>query len=123
MSLRALQGYEEALGPKHTSTLDTVNKLGLLYKDQGKLKEAEAMYLRALQGKEDAFDTEAIARYKPGLNTMWSLGKLYRALEDFTQAEAMYTRAFDDLFGPSCMQSRTLRSALTLLDPPKGNIN
>jgi hypothetical protein len=28
---RALQGYEEALGPKHTSTLGTVNNLGLLY--------------------------------------------------------------------------------------------
>lgn len=34
---RALRGYEEALGPKHTSTLDTVNNLGLLYADQGKL--------------------------------------------------------------------------------------
>ena len=44
----ALQGYEEALGPKHTSTLDTVDNLGILYKTQGKLAEAEAMYIRAL---------------------------------------------------------------------------
>jgi hypothetical protein len=40
----ALQGREEALGPKHTSTLETVNNLGTLYKNQGKLVEAEAMY-------------------------------------------------------------------------------
>ncbi len=38
------------LEPKHTSTLDTVNNLGNLYKDRGKLKEAEAMYVWALQG-------------------------------------------------------------------------
>ena len=43
MYTRALQGKEEALGPKHTSTLDTVHNLGMLYKDQGKLAEAEAM--------------------------------------------------------------------------------
>jgi hypothetical protein len=43
---RALAGREKALGPEHTSTLDTVNNLGLLYADQGKLAEAEAMYER-----------------------------------------------------------------------------
>ena len=32
----ALQDHEEALGPNHTSTLSTVNNLGLLYADQGK---------------------------------------------------------------------------------------
>ena len=36
---RALEGYEKALGPEHTSTLDTVNNLGLLYADQGELAE------------------------------------------------------------------------------------
>ena len=33
MYIRALQGYEEALGLKHTSTLQTVNNLGALYTD------------------------------------------------------------------------------------------
>ncbi|KAF2195732.1 hypothetical protein K469DRAFT_699339 [Zopfia rhizophila CBS 207.26] len=51
---RALRGYEEALGPKHTSTLNTVNNLGALYADQGKLTEAEKMYERALRGYKDA---------------------------------------------------------------------
>jgi hypothetical protein len=36
------------------STLDTVNNLGILYVDQGRLEEAEAMYQRVLQGKEEA---------------------------------------------------------------------
>jgi len=44
MYRRALEGYEKALGPEHTSTLNTVNNLGLLYTNQGKVVEAEAMY-------------------------------------------------------------------------------
>ena len=54
MYRRALQGKEKAWGAEHTSTLDTVNNLGLLYADQGKLVEAEQMYRRALQGYEKA---------------------------------------------------------------------
>jgi tetratricopeptide (TPR) repeat protein len=54
MYSRALRGREEALGPDHTSTLDTVHNLGNLYSDQGKLAEAEKMYSRALQGCEEA---------------------------------------------------------------------
>jgi tetratricopeptide (TPR) repeat protein len=54
MYIRALRGKEEAWGPKHTSTLDTVNNLGILYKNQGKMKEAEEMYLRALNGYTEA---------------------------------------------------------------------
>jgi len=50
-SARALAGKEKALGPNHTSTLDAV---GLLYRAQGKLAEAEQMYVRALARKEKA---------------------------------------------------------------------
>ena len=46
MYLRALQEKEKALGAEHTSTLDTVNNLGNLCNNQGKMAEAEAMYLR-----------------------------------------------------------------------------
>ena len=31
MYLRALQGYEKALGAEHTSTLNAVSYLGILY--------------------------------------------------------------------------------------------
>jgi hypothetical protein len=39
MYLRVLGGYEKALGPDHTSTLDSVHNLGNLYRGQGKLAE------------------------------------------------------------------------------------
>ena len=48
----ALTGYEKALGPEHTSTLNTVNNLGNLYHKQGRLKDAEIIYNRALAGFE-----------------------------------------------------------------------
>jgi lipopolysaccharide biosynthesis regulator YciM len=43
MLQRVLAGYEKALGRDHTSTLDTVHSLGNLYRDQGKLDQAEQM--------------------------------------------------------------------------------
>jgi tetratricopeptide (TPR) repeat protein len=54
-----LDGYEKAWGPEHTSTLDTVNNLGNLYANQGKLAEAEAMYQRALDGYEKTLGPQA----------------------------------------------------------------
>jgi tetratricopeptide (TPR) repeat protein len=48
---RALQGYEKAWGPEHTSTLDTVKNLGILYKNLGQLDEAEKMYQRELRAQ------------------------------------------------------------------------
>jgi len=51
----ALADYEKAWGPEHTSTLDTVNNLGMLYRHQGRHNDAEMMYNRALAGKEKAW--------------------------------------------------------------------
>ena len=54
MYVRALAGYETALRPDHKSTLDTINNLGRLYHNQGKLVGAEQMYVRALAGNQTA---------------------------------------------------------------------
>ena len=55
---RALAGYEKALGPEHTSTLDTANNFGNLYRIQGRFDDAERMYIRALAGFEKAWGPE-----------------------------------------------------------------
>jgi tetratricopeptide (TPR) repeat protein len=86
---RALQGYEKAWGAEHTSTLDTVNNLGLLYADQGRLAEAEAMYVRALRGYEKALGAE----HTDALMTVNNLGLLYADQGKLAEAEAMYVRA------------------------------
>jgi tetratricopeptide (TPR) repeat protein len=89
MYIRALQGHEEALGPKHTSTLNTVNSLANLYSDQGKLAEAEEMYIRALQGKEEALGPKHIST----LNTVNNLANLYFNRGKLAEAEEMYIQA------------------------------
>src|SRR5437764_1428619 len=122
MYMRALQGYKEALGSKHTSTLHTVNNLGLLYADQGKLGEAEKMYMRALQGYEEALGMENVDRYIPALNTIWGLGNLFQAQKDLVQAKQMFQRAltgFQDVIGASCVESQKLGRALASLDAQK----
>ncbi|KAH0359992.1 purine and uridine phosphorylase, partial [Aureobasidium melanogenum] len=86
---RALAGYEKALGPEHTSTLGTVNNLGLLYADQGKLAEAEDMYERALAVYEKALGPE----HTSTLSTLNNLGNLYRNQGRLVEAEDMYERA------------------------------
>ena len=124
MYQRALQGYEKAWGPDHTSTLDTVNNLGLLYKSQCKLDEAEKMYQRALQGYEKALGLEDITRHRPALNTMWNLGDLFAAQGHLDEAKEMYSRArtgFQVLQGPSSDVCQQLDLSISSLDPMKGN--
>ena len=58
MYLRALAGYEKALGPGYTLTLDTVNSLGVLYWKQDRLHEAEQMLLRALAERKKALGSD-----------------------------------------------------------------
>ena len=56
-----------------TSTLRMAHNLGLRYKNQGKMVEAETMYLRALQGKEKAWGVE----HTSTLDMVHSLDILY----------------------------------------------
>ncbi|KAH8794724.1 hypothetical protein BGZ57DRAFT_1012390 [Hyaloscypha finlandica] len=96
---RALQGYEEALGPDHISTLNAVNNLGVLYTNQGKLAKAEEMYIRALQGKEEALGPDHIST----LNAVNNLGILYTNQGKLAKAEEMYIRALqgcEEALGP-----------------------
>jgi tetratricopeptide (TPR) repeat protein len=77
MYIWALWGKEEALRPDHTSTLNTVNNLGLLYADQGKLAEAEKMYIRALWGYKDALSLKLMSSYLLALKTLFAFSDLF----------------------------------------------
>jgi hypothetical protein len=73
MYIQALRGKEEALGPDYTLTLDTVQNLGTLYKDQGRLAEAEKMCIRALRGRGETLGPD----HTSTLSTVNNLGLLY----------------------------------------------
>jgi tetratricopeptide (TPR) repeat protein len=99
MYVRALAGWEKALGPDHTSTLVTVNNIGLLYSNQGKLAEAEQMYVRALAGYEKASLSHTIT----ALTAVRNLGVLYRDQVKMEQAKKMFQRAIlgrEKVLGP-----------------------
>jgi tetratricopeptide (TPR) repeat protein len=83
MYVRALAGYEKALGPDHTSTLSTVNNLGGL---QGKYEQAEEMHRQALRLRETVLGKEHPY-------TLASMNNLANVLSDqgkYEQAEEMY---------------------------------
>ncbi|SLM38232.1 nb-arc and tpr domain protein, partial [Lasallia pustulata] len=73
------------------NALNAVHKLGILYADQGKMAEAEAMYRRALEGKEKALGPE----HPSTLDTVHHLGNLYADQGKMAEAEAMYRRALE----------------------------
>jgi hypothetical protein len=70
-------------------TLSTLNNLGLLYADQGKMVETEEMYMRALRGREKAWGFE----HTSTLDTVNNLGKLYKEQGGMVEVEEMYVRA------------------------------
>jgi tetratricopeptide (TPR) repeat protein len=73
--------------------------LGNLYSDQGKMQEAEEMYLRALRGKEKAWGPD----HTSTLDTINNLGNLYSDQGKMQEAEEMYLRAlrgYEKAIGP-----------------------
>ena len=104
MYQRALEGYEKALRSDHTSTLNIVNNLCLLYADQGKPGEAEKIYQRALEGNEKALGSD----HTLTLNTVNNLGLLYADQGNLGEAEKMYQRAlegYEKALGPDIAAS------------------
>ena len=81
------------------STLNAVNNLGSLYRDQGRLMEAESMYQRALLGKKKTLGPE----HTSTLDTVNNLGLLWNNQGKLKEAEAMYQCAlagYEKTWGP-----------------------
>jgi tetratricopeptide (TPR) repeat protein len=76
-------------GEKQETVLDAIHFLGDLYRDQGKLDEAEQMYERALRGYEEALGPT----HTSTLDTVSNLGLLYYKQGRLDEAEQMYERA------------------------------
>ncbi|KAJ5536988.1 Pfs NB-ARC and TPR domain protein [Penicillium frequentans] len=63
-----------------------MNNLSLLYSNQGKLKEAEEIYQRALAGREKALSPD----HTSTLDTINNLSILYSDQGKLKEAEEMY---------------------------------
>ena len=90
------------------------HELGMLYSDQGKIKEAEDMYLWALAGYEKAWGPE----HTSTLITVNNLGALYKNQGKMKEAEDMYLRALtgkEKAWGPEHKHALDTRYNLGLL--------
>jgi tetratricopeptide (TPR) repeat protein len=67
------QGLKSNLLSSDISIWDILHSLGILYRNQGKLKKAEAMYQQGLAGYEKALGPD----HTLTLNTINNLGSLY----------------------------------------------
>ncbi|KAF2259110.1 HET-domain-containing protein [Lojkania enalia] len=105
-----------------------LDMLGVLYADQGKLAEAEAMYSklaeaeamysRALQGYEEALSPQLLPSYLPALNTMFAFGDLFSQTDRKDLAKAMYSQAlsgYTSIQGPSSKSCQQLKDRLHTL--------
>ncbi|KAK5087751.1 hypothetical protein LTR05_001966 [Lithohypha guttulata] len=121
MYVRALAGKEKALEAGHTSILDTVNNLGLLYMDQGKLDKAEQMHVRALAGRETALGPD----HTSTLDTVNNLGVLYMDQGKLDEVEQMYIRAlagYETALGPDHTSTLATVRNLGLLRERQGRL-
>ncbi|KAL8762032.1 MAG: hypothetical protein Q9194_007619, partial [Teloschistes cf. exilis] len=71
--------------------MDDIYRIGYLDSMMGRLKEAEAMYIRALEGYEKA----GVAEHTSTLDTVNNLAVLYFDQGKMAEAEEMYMRALD----------------------------
>lgn len=85
---KALSNAEEALGPEHPLTLESVQNLGVLYKVQGRYEEAEPLYKRSVAGTEKALGPE----HSGTLTSINNLAVLYEAQGRHDEAEPLYKR-------------------------------
>lgn len=89
-------------------------KLGNLYINQGKLAEAENMYIQALEGKEEVLGRD----HRSTLYTVYNLGRLYIDQGKLAKAEKMYIRTlqgYEETFGPNHRETLDMVSNLGVL--------
>jgi tetratricopeptide (TPR) repeat protein len=98
-----------------------MHRFGDTYTDQGKMKEAEEMYLRALQGNEKAWGPE----HTSTLDTVNNLGNLYKNQGKMKEAEEMYLRAlqgYEKAWGPEHTSTLKTVNNLGLLYTDQGKM-
>ena len=109
--LRALEGLEEKLGPKHLDTLSTAQNLAGVYRDQGRYEEAEKLNQRTLEGYEEKLEP----KHPNTLRIAQNLAVVYRDQGRYEEAEQLYQRTleeYEEKLGPK--DPDTLRTVQNL---------
>ncbi len=86
---RALDIWEQQLGPEHPLVAYALNGLAILYKEQGKYVEAEPLYQRALRIREQKLGPEHLETAE----TIHNLARFWEAQDNGEEASVWYARA------------------------------
>lgn len=122
-----LQDFNDRKGMSYNEDmediLDALLGLGNLYRDQGKLEEAETMYQQALRGFEKALGADLVKTYTPALNTCENLARLLLLRDRPGEAMELYQRAlagFRKVLGSSHQRCGQLERAIASIRLPQG---
>ena len=116
---RGLELSRQALGEKHTATLEALNNLANLYSEQGKYQQAEALYANGLPIQRQLFGEE----HRTTLIMMNNLGLIYRREGKYAQAEPLYTKVLairQRLLGPQHPETLMIMNNLAALYSSEG---
>ncbi|CAG8934788.1 unnamed protein product [Penicillium salamii] len=86
---RVIADFELNIGPHHSSTLEAVNDLGVLFSQTGRLNEAQKLLDRAFHG----FEQNLGPQHTCTLRTVLHLGNLQALRKAFKEAGALYSQA------------------------------
>lgn len=95
-----------------------INNIGVLYANQGRLAELEAMHYQALQGYKETLGPEQLLSCLPALKIMVHLGDLFSRTARQDTAKIIYTKALagiEAVQGPSSIWCTQLKNRLQWL--------
>ena len=114
---KALEIRRKALGPNHPQLAFTLAVMGTLLKAEGRLPEAEQMYLEALRIREAALGKDA-----PRVaDSLGEVANIKLALGQPAAARPLLERAlqiFTKVYGPSHSRTQSTAKALASLNTP-----
>ena len=82
------------LGPDHPDTLDSMNNLAMLLKDQGKLEEAEPLFQQCLAGRKKVLGPD----HPDTLITMYNFASFLEEKGDLANMETHARQSLEGYF-------------------------
>ena len=115
---RALVGFENVLGPDHSSTLRTVFILGRLYRKWDKMSEAEALYQRVLSGFEKILGPD----HSWTRDAIYKLSTLYKNQDRLEEAETLFRQALAGYMNPESKYTLNATDGLGIILKRRGKL-
>lgn len=110
---QSLAVFTNLYGQNHPLVADTLNNLALVYKTQGKQKEAETLFLQAL-----SIDTKTQETQNKSARLLNNLANLYQEQSRYQEAEVLFLQALEldkQIYGSEHIEVATDLNNLALL--------